>query len=350
MDVVLVSGGSPIAGLPIGGARLVQLAAVSAAQDDLRTLIDDDGRPVDDAFRAQRKQRLLSVFREFDPTVLIVEMFPFGRRQMRFELLPLLDAACSNSPRPLVICSVRDILQTGRAAHRTEEAATWVERYFDAVLVHGDPAIAKLEDTFPLAKRIQGRTVYTGYLAPDLPEPPPPDGDGWGEILISSAGGAVGETLLRTAMAARRHSRLAGHTWRFLAGHALPSTAFESLRDAQTVDCIVERSRDDFRSLLRVVDVSVSQCGYNTAIDVLQSGARSVIVPYAAFGETEQTFRAERLASLALVDVVAEAGLSPKGLAAAIDNAATRTRVRNKVRLDGAAQSVALVRRLLEDR
>jgi predicted glycosyltransferase len=40
----------------------------------------------------------------------VIELFPFGRRQMRFELLPLLEAARARSPRPWIISSVRDVL------------------------------------------------------------------------------------------------------------------------------------------------------------------------------------------------------------------------------------------------
>lgn len=350
MAVVLASGGEPIAGLDIGAARLEQLPALRTAPGDMRTLIDTDGRPVDDAFKIVRTQQLLASYRAFQPDILVVEMFPFGRRQMRFELLPLLEAArASNSP-PLVICSVRDILQTGRAPKRLSEAADWVERYFDAVLVHGDPDIARLDDTFPLADRFKDRIVYTGYLAPPLPDRPPQGSDGWGEIIVSSAGGAVGETLLRTALDARHLSGLGKTRWRILAGHGLPTTAYDALLRSADPGCVVERSRDDFRSLLRVAKVSVSQAGYNTSIDILQSEARAVIVPYAAFGETEQTFRAKRLSDLGLAVVLQETDLAPETLASAIEQAAELPRVDHRFRLDGAEQTVAVLRQLLSTR
>lgn len=41
-----------------------------------------------------------------------------------------------------------------------------VKKHFDAVLVHGDPDFARLEDTFPLAGEISQRIVYTGLVAP----------------------------------------------------------------------------------------------------------------------------------------------------------------------------------------
>src|SRR5882724_6670151 len=47
--VTLLSGGPPVANLAVGGARLVQLHPVRAADATFRTLLDADGRAVDDA-------------------------------------------------------------------------------------------------------------------------------------------------------------------------------------------------------------------------------------------------------------------------------------------------------------
>jgi predicted glycosyltransferase len=47
----------------------------------------------------------------------MIEMFPFGRRRFHFELEPLLDHCYSKSPRPLILCSTRDVLVTPRSGH-----------------------------------------------------------------------------------------------------------------------------------------------------------------------------------------------------------------------------------------
>src|SRR6185436_10343310 len=103
------------------------------------TLYDEHGKPVDQTWKTRRTQVLLEAFQKSGPRILLVELFPFGRRQMRFELLPLLEAARERSPRPLVVCSVRDVLQP--TAAREEQALERFERYFDQLLVHGDPAV-----------------------------------------------------------------------------------------------------------------------------------------------------------------------------------------------------------------
>ena len=73
---------------------------------------------------------------------------------MRFELLPLLEAiasACAQAARSSHRCATSSRSASSRA--RNEETLDLVQRYFDLVLVHGDPAFARLEDTFPLASR-----------------------------------------------------------------------------------------------------------------------------------------------------------------------------------------------------
>ena len=83
-----------------------------------------DGNPIDDAFKEKRLLRLLQAFRDCRPDIVILEAFPFGRRQMRFELLPLLETITNSSPRPLLVASVRDILQERLKPGRTRKPST----------------------------------------------------------------------------------------------------------------------------------------------------------------------------------------------------------------------------------
>ena len=106
--------------------------------------------------KARRRDMLLATLAAVQPDIVVIEAYPFGRRQMRFELLPLLDAIAAMTPKPAVVTSVRDILQERVKAGRNEETVELVNRHFDLVMVHGDPAFASLDDTFPLAGQDHG--------------------------------------------------------------------------------------------------------------------------------------------------------------------------------------------------
>lgn len=322
MTVTLVSGGEETPGLDIGGARLIQLDPVRAADRYFKVLVDRDGQQIDDEFKARRREALLAVFAEAAPDIVATELFPFGRRQLSFELIPLLDAALARKPRPGIVCSVRDILVEPGKPERVEEMHDRLTRYYDLVLVHGDPALVPFGDTFSLAHRIEDKMRYTGYV---VGEPPRDTGDGGGagagEVIVSAGGGAVSEPLFRAAMDARARTRLRDATWRVLAGHALPEDLFQSIRRDAPDGVVVERARPDFVTLLSNCALSLSQGGYNTVMEVLATRARAVIVPYAGGLETEQTLRAELISARAGLQVVPEVDISAERIAAAVEAA-----------------------------
>ena len=94
--VEIVSGGMPAAMHLPDGLTCHQLPPLYSADGSFTRLLDENGRAIDDAWRARRKRQLLEIFASLAPRVLITETFPFGRRMLRFELLPLLRASRSS--------------------------------------------------------------------------------------------------------------------------------------------------------------------------------------------------------------------------------------------------------------
>lgn len=330
LRVTLVSGGAPLPELAGAAAdRIVQLAPIRALDARFKDLVDAGGRAVDDALRAARCEALLAAFAAARPDAVIVEAFPFGRRAFRFELEPLLAAARARRPRPLVLCSLRDIVVAPEDARRRHGIVDRVRADFDLVLVHGDRALIPLEASFAEAGEIADRLVYTGYVgAPDRPQAGGAAGlAGAGEVLVSAGGGAVGGALLATALETRGQGCLADRTWRLLAGPNLPPAEFAALAQRLTPGVVLEHYRPDFPQMLGHCRVSVSQAGYNTVLDIIAAGAAAVVVPFASERETEQTLRAERLAARGIVEMVGPAELSPDRLAQAIGRATDRAAI-----------------------
>jgi predicted glycosyltransferase len=268
---------------------------------------------------------------------------------MRFELLPLLEAAGNSVRRPVIVSSVRDVLGSARRdAAREDEMLALFERHFDHLLVHGDPAFIAFERTFRHAARISGRLHYTGYVVEKEVAGASGGRAGEDEVIVSAGGGAVGHRLLETALRARPLTALAGRTWRLLAGINAPAAEYDALlllaREIGDGRVIVERARADFTQLLANCLLSVSQVGYNTIMETLQAGARSVGVPWAGGTETEQSLRARLLAERGLIELLEENLLAPHTLAAAIDRAAERPRRAGQaIDLGGAERSAALL-------
>lgn len=343
-DVALASGGFPVSHLEIGGAALHQLPPMRASSPAFDALLDETGAPVTEAWKAARRDALLALFRAAKPDILMIEMFPFGRRQLRFELLPLLDAARETGAR--VVCSVRDVLvRKGQA--REAEAAALVRERFDLVLVHGDPGVLRLEDSFGPAAEIADLVHYTGYVAGPPADAASQKGPGRDEVIVSAGGSAAGRSLIEAAAGAFDTARRGGETWRLLVGGE------DAEEFAASMPCkpglIAEPARPDFRALLSRAAVSVSQAGYNTVMDVVRTGVKAVFVPYAPEKETEQTQRARAFAALGHGVALAEAELTPVSLAEAIEAARAQPRPVRAVKLDGEAESVARLERLLAE-
>jgi len=343
MDVTCVSGGEQ-SDLPyLGGARLIQLPALRAADTSFRRLVDNEGRELDEEGRQRRRTSLLAAFAEIQPRVLLIESFPFGRWQFRFELLPLLQAAREAGTR--VACSVRDILVARDDPDRLDAIVAILRQFFDVVLVHGDQRLVPFSATFGAAERIADLIRYTGYVAPPPPNCPP-GGPGTSEVVVAAGGGAVGGALFRAALAARPLTRLAAAPWRLITGPNLPVADRRTL--AAPSDVIIENIRDDYREILSRAALSVSQAGYNTVMDILVAGVRAVLVPFSAGKETEQPLRARLLAERGRVHSVAESELSGPALAAAIDAAmAMPTPGPPVFDLDGANRTVRMIEELI---
>ncbi|RII37900.1 glycosyl transferase [Pseudooceanicola sediminis] len=342
--VTLVTGGLPVAGFPCPGIDHVALPAMAVSDGDFSALVDAAGRPVDDAFRARRQADLLAAFRDATPDVVLIEAYPFGRRQVRFELRALIDAIEGTTPRPLLMTSLRDILQRRSKPARDEETVAVIRRHFDGVLVHGDQDFARLDDTFPLASDIADRIHYTGLVCGPAPVPAP---DRY-EIVVSAGGGAVGAGVVAAALdAARLLPEIA--SWCVIAGPNMPQGDFDRFRASAPEQVSLVRFRTDFPGLLVNAKVSVSQAGYNTVGDILQAGCRALLIPYCAGGETEQSDRAARLQQIGRATVLAEADLTGDGLAQAIQRSLAQAPVRDAPSLatQGAARTAGILRTLL---
>jgi predicted glycosyltransferase len=356
LEVTLATGGMPLPSLFAGslphGVEVVQLPAIHASDPSFSQLVDADGRPASETLWRERLARLQDLLADRRPQVLITEMFPFGRRAFRRELLPLLEAAGALRPRPWRLCSVRDILVQKPSLKSYAWMRDTALAHYDRVLVHTDPQLIPFDLTFPFAAALEDRLVNTGYVV-DAPSPAQSEESvGPPEVLVSAGGGRVGATLLEAAIEARSLSSLSSAPWRLIAGASFAADRFDALHAGLPEGITLDRHRRDFDALLANSLLSVSQAGYNTVVEGLRLGKPMVLVPFETASETEQRMRAERLASLGLAEAVWESELAASSLARAIDAAYQRPAGRQPgataLNLDGAATTARLVMQLAD--
>ena len=300
-----------------------------------------------------RMDQILSLFRQLHPEVLLIELYPFGRKKFEFELLPLLEAAKTQSYfEPLIVCSLRDILVSGRSDQQKHEQriVSTANRWFDAILVHSDPSFARLEESFHARTCLSPSVHHTGFVV-DNRQKPPRDRLSNGPIVVSAGGGHYGFELLGSAIEAHALlSQTEPLTMRLVAGPFFPEAQWKQLRDA--VDgqrgVTLVRSVPDLYSELCQARASISQCGYNTAMEIVQAQIPALVVPFADGGEDEQLKRARRLEALNAVRVLEQKEMTAKRMAEEIRNLMNFQPRRANLNFDGARQSTEILSDLLE--
>ena len=109
-----------------------------------------------EAVQTLRQQQLLSALNAFQPDVLMIELFPFGRRRFSFELIPLVESARAQNAK--VVCSLRDIVVTKQDQTRHEaKICRLINQYFDQLLIHGDPSLHPLDESFSRINDLDAR-------------------------------------------------------------------------------------------------------------------------------------------------------------------------------------------------
>ncbi|MFP4361983.1 MAG: glycosyltransferase family protein [Alphaproteobacteria bacterium] len=343
-DVTVANGGPAPATTPRGWRR-IDLPAIRAADADFTGLVDAGGEPLGEALWARRRAVLAALAGEA-PDLVLVEMFPFGRRAFARELAPLLDAWRAQPRRPRLVVSLRDVLVAKRKPGRAAEVAARVARWFDRVLVHADPRLVTLDATFPAARRIAAWLRYTGYVAPELPAPA---GDGAG-VVVSAGGGVVGRALFEAALDAAPRLDGACGPWTLVGGRELPEPEWAALTARAPAGVRLVRAVGDLPALVATARVSVSQAGYNTVAETLALKRPMVLVPFARGDETEQTRRAEAVASIGAARLISETELDGARLADAVRRSAAAAFPAFALDVAGARRSAELLERLREGR
>lgn len=346
-SATLASGGMPLRVMDGEPFAFVQLPPIRTEGTDFRTLLDEAGEPIDPERKTARIAMLAELATRLRPDVVIVEHFPFGRRQLAGEFLALIAAVKAARPEALVLSSVRDVLVTPRP-DRIAEAEERIAGVFDAVLVHGDAGFLPLDRSWPVGEGLAAKLRYTGYLADDRPVGTAQDN---GEVIVSGGGSAAALPLFACAVAAARLDR-SGRRWRLLAGRGMADTDLALLAADAPDKVVIERARPDFPALLAGCAVSISQAGYNTVLDLVAAGRPAIVVPFDAGNETEQTVRAEAMERAGLArcfrlsgDFVGDA----VALADAVGEAVGSLPPVLPLDREGAARSAAIVTELLAE-
>jgi predicted glycosyltransferase len=224
-----------------------------------------------------------------------------------------------------------------------------LNRYFDQVLVHADPDLVEIRETFGPFDDITIPVDYTGYIAPQssaaagqrLRKQMDMD-DGETLIVASAGGGNVGAPLLAAVIRAFGRLKRANCRLQVFSGPFMDAQDFDGLKKMAPAKAQIDRFTTDFGAYLAAADLSVSMGGYNTTMNILAARVPALLWPFSR--NREQGLRARRLADRDLLTVLQDADLQPDRLAALMEHKlAQPNRPDVRIDLNGVANTVRAI-------
>ena len=320
-DVTLIVGGQKVeVDLP-EHVRLRRLPVLYMDEKFTRLIAGIPGQSVEQ-IQYERQKTIYSLMEHLQPELFIVELYPFGRSMFAFELEPLLeDIRKGRFGQVKAICSLRDILVEKKDPSAYEERVLQkLNRHFDALLIHSDPKLLRLEETFTRARDINIPVVYTGFITHQTD---PADGgslrrelaisSGQKFILASAGGGRSGYRLLTSVIDAcellrdRLPLRLEVFT-----GPFMDNEEFKKLSVRASAGFRIRRYTKRFLDYLYAADLSVSLAGYNTCMNLLVTRVPALVYPYSR--QQEQPLRANRIKNFLPMKILNDNDLQPDRL------------------------------------
>lgn len=356
----LVGGGQPTEfPLPMG-VEAFELPALWVDRGKLKACDSADSLK---SVKKRRKKLLLACFESFQPDCLVTEMFPFSKRKMAFELLPLLDYAKSTRPEIPIVCSLRDIfmakpVRSEKRARKEALRCAWANRYYDLVLHHSDPRVHSMRESLFRASRLECEVRSTGFVAQTLPagaELSLEDQAALGRpepmIIVSAGGGRfAGELEQSVVRAAEILEGAIPHHFHLFSGPFAKADDLAALErcTARLSNVSVRRFTPHLPAYMARAELSISLGGYNTTMNILSSQVRCLIYPFAQPHQAaEQGLRARKLERLGLLEVLDRESLAPRALAKRITEALGREPATHDLDLRGAERSAFYLKNLL---
>jgi predicted glycosyltransferase len=365
--VCLVQGGTPVQGFELpSGVETIHLPAIQVDPTTLwsenRTMIAESSLSFEEV-KEIRKNMLLKVFDVLQPDCLITEGFPFSKKNsLSFELVPLLERVKTTKPSTKVVCSLRDIFMvknTEDRAKKEEERCQFMNQYYDLLLYHSDPKVHRLEESLAKAKDLKCQVCYTGYVVQSPRENTVFSTEDIASltsqaptILVSVGGGKLGHDLLEAVIeAAAILEKQLPHQIQIFTGPLMPDDKFLQLQKlaADRTNINIRRFTTQLIEHMEKASLSISLGGYNTTMNVLKTGVRSMIYP--SNKDREQAIRAEKLEKMGILEVIRPEDLSPAHLAEKIIASLNKEPVKNlcqNLELQGAQKTAQLLQNLLE--
>lgn len=184
----------------------------------------------DPEYQRERGEKIADAVREFQPDIIVHELYPFIKNFWEPDLLAAKEACRDNPPAYVSLC--RDIMHAKYGKEGVERTLQILQEHFDNVFVRGDGVMNTLEDCEPAWSRIPLPVNYIGNIVRDMPaaDPLPPDEH---PVLVGLSGAwhDGDEAFFACAIESRKHSKnFAENPWKLSVSENCPPDIFTRLQ------------------------------------------------------------------------------------------------------------------------
>ncbi len=269
---------------------------------------------------------------------VLIELYPFSKWFFSKEIDAIIKKVKHVNPGCKIFCSLRDI--SGKKPLEDEKRiADKVNQMFDAVFVHADPSVVRLEESFSLVKDIEDKIIYTGYVSD--PEKSVGPSVRQKRVVVSVGAGSFGFELLRAVSLAAIFEQ----EYEFLLVLG-PKSPPEVRRDIEYAVKQLELSNikiveflPNFYSVLRQSALSIS-LGGSTIIDVIATKTPALVY---VDSHVEHVFRADKFAQKGGIGILHLGDLNPERLCPMIRTAAMSPFPEVHIDVSGAQKTAHLI-------
>jgi predicted glycosyltransferase len=273
-----------------------------------------------------RSDLILAAARNFKPDLFLVDKKPYG---LRGELSKTVNYLKNKFPQTKLVLLLRDILDSPKQTIQEWQDHNYykiTETLYDRVLIVGMPEVFNFCQEYQFTEVMASKVNYCGYIPKEYklslrnnirqelglkPENK--------LVLVTPGGGEDGYKIIYNYLTGvnlerdkvieqKIHSLI-------ICGPEMPAEQRKILEClASTLPNVkVREFTDDLMAYLDAADKVVCMGGYNTLSEALQLRKKVVVVPRTKPGR-EQLIRAERFASLGLLDSINPDRLTPKNI------------------------------------
>jgi predicted glycosyltransferase len=261
-----------------------------------------------------RQELIYRTVLKFRPEILLVDHMPHGAMG---ELIPTLAALRASGTETKIVLGLRDILDAPQVVQKrwqVEGAYEAIEKYYDRVLIYGMRDVFDLAQQYNFSTQIAERLHYCGYVCTET-QPRPSNvvrrrflrgPHACAKLIVAMAGGgADAYPMMRTlldampAIQSRQRALLV-----MITGPFMPAEMRQELQTrAHGLPVRIITSVDDTYSYLHAADLVVAMAGYNTSVEILQTGKRAIQIPRRG-PSAEQRTRTQLFAARGWIDML----------------------------------------------